>query len=154
VYDIVSVDVGGTVLLPEAYRVDAPGLLVRTDGGCWPDCQDMAAAPGEPDTFTVTYRVGLEIDEAAEAAVSDLTCHYLRGCSPGSCGCKSNRNLTRISRQGMEMEIPDATLIYSQGRTGLPLVDLWLAVVNPGRLQNAGRVYSPDYKTPRTQQWP
>ncbi|MFD3612390.1 hypothetical protein ACFWXA_30850 [Streptomyces atroolivaceus] len=155
VYDVVEVRVDGEVLLPEQYRVDAPGKLVRTDGECWPDCQDMAAPVTEPNTFAVTYRWGLPLDEAAIAAVSELTCHLLKGCAPGgSCGCKTNRNLTRIVRQGMEMEMPDPTLIYSEGRTGLPLTDMWLAMVNPYRLTSPSRVYSPDYKRPRVTTWP
>lgn len=155
VYDVTEVNVGGEVLVPEAYRVDAPGKLVRTDGECWPDCQDMAAPVGEPDTFAVTYRWGLPLDAAAVAAVSELTCHLLKGCSPGgSCGCKSNRNLTRVVRQGLEMEMPDPTLMYSEGRTGLPFADLWLAMVNPYRLTSPSRVYSPDFKRPRVTTWP
>ncbi|MFE4796237.1 hypothetical protein ACFRFL_14240 [Streptomyces sp. NPDC056708] len=154
VYDVVEVNVDGEVLVPEAYRVDVPNMLVRTDGECWPDCQDMASPPGEPDTFTVTYRWGLPLDDAAIAAVSDLTCHLMRGCGTGSCGCKSNRNLTRMVRQGVEMEMPDPTLLYSEGRTGLPMADMWLAMVNPYRLVSPSRAYSPDYKRPRVQQWP
>lgn len=153
VYDVVSVDVDGELLVPEAYRVDAPGRLVRTDGGCWPDCQELASPPGTEGTFTVSYRVGLPLDDAAIAAVSELTCHFLKGCAPGSCGCKTNRNLTRMVRQGVEMEM-DPTLIYSEGRTGLPTVDLWLSVVNPYRLTSPSQVYSPDFKRPRVQQWP
>ena len=155
VYDVTEVNVDGEVLVPEAYRVDAPGKLVRTDGECWPDCQDLAAPPGEPGTFTVTYRWGLALDEAAIAAVSEMTCHLLKGCAPGgSCGCKTNRNLTRVVRQGMEVDLPDPTLIYSEGRTGLPLCDMWLATINPYRLTSPSRVYSPDYKRPRVQTWP
>ncbi|KQW11410.1 hypothetical protein [Streptomyces sp. Root369] len=155
VYDITEVDIGGQVLAPEQYRVDAAGRLVRVGGGCWPDCQDMAAAPGEPDTFTVTYRIGLPVDEAAVAAVSELTCHLLKGCGgSGSCGCKANRNLTRLVRQGVEMELADPQAIYSDGRTGLPLVDMWLTVVNPYRLASPSRVYSPDFRRPRSTTWP
>lgn len=156
VYDIVEINVDGVVLPNDgtAYRVDAPGLLVRTDGECWPDCQDLAAPAGSDGTFTVTYRWGLPLDEAAIAAVSELTCHLLKGCSPGSCGCKANRNVTRVSRQGVNLEMADPTLIYSEGRTGLPLVDLWLSVVNPYRLTSPSRVYSPDLKRPRVTTWP
>ncbi|NGO66806.1 hypothetical protein [Streptomyces boncukensis] len=162
VYDIVKVDVDGDELpAPDpdqgvigAYRVDAPGMLVRTDGECWPTCQDMAAPSGTPGTFTVTYRTGLPLDEAAIAAVSDLACHYIKGCGGSSCGCKSNKNVSRLNRQGFEMEFADPTLIYSEGRTGLPLVDAWLAAVNPGRLASASRVYSPDLPRPRATTWP
>ena len=155
VYDVTEVNIGGQVLAPEQYRVDAPGRLVRVGGGCWPSCQDMAAPPGDPDTFTVTYRIGLPVDEAAIAAVSELTCHLLKGCGGnGTCGCNSSRNFTRYVRQGVELEMPDPQVIYSQGRTGLPLVDAWLMAVNPNRLESPSRVYSPDFRRARVQQWP
>ncbi|MFD8774473.1 hypothetical protein [Streptomyces sp. NPDC059916] len=162
VYDIQSVDVDGETLpAPDpandvigSYRVDAPGLLVRTDGECWPDCQDMAAPPGTPGTFTVTYRTGLPLDAAAIAAVSELACHFIKGCGGSSCGCKSNRNVTRVTRQGFDMEMADPTVIYSEGRTGLPLADAWLATVNPHRLASPSRAYSPDYRRPRVTTWP
>jgi hypothetical protein len=154
VYDVPEVNLDGQVLAPGLeYRVDAPGRLVRLGGGCWPTCQDMAAAPGQPNTLTVTYRWGLPLDEAAVAAVSELACHFLRGCAPGSCGCKASSNVTRYQRQGVEIEI-DPTLLYAEGRTGLPTTDLWLTAVNPGRLSSPSRVYSPDFKRPRVTQWP
>ncbi|MFB8347911.1 hypothetical protein [Streptomyces niveus] len=154
VYDVSEVMVDGEVLVPEAYRVDVPGKLVRTDGECWPECQDMAAPPTEEGTFSVTYRWGLPLDDAAIAAVSDLVCHFLKGCSPGGCGCKTPRNLTRVVRQGVELENLDPTLIYSEGRTGLPMADMWLAMVNPYRMTSPSRVYSPDYRPPRVTTWP
>ncbi|WP_405893688.1 hypothetical protein OG272_15640 [Streptomyces sp. NBC_00104] len=154
VYDVVEVDVDGEVLVPEAYRVDAAGQLVRVSGGCWPTCQDMAEPSGAPGTFTVTYRWGLPLDDAAIAAVSELTCHLLKGCNPGSCGCKANRNLSRVTRQGVELEMTDPTVLFSQGRTGLPVVDLWLAAVNPYQMTSPSRVYSPDFKRPRVTTWP
>jgi hypothetical protein len=155
VYDVTEVSIDGQVLAPEQYRVDAPGRLVRVGGGCWPSCQDMAAPPGEPDTFVVKYRVGLPVDEAAVAAVSELTCHLLKGCGGnGSCGCRANRNLTRLSRQGVDMDFGDPMTFYQDGRTGLQLVDLWLNVVNPYRMASPSRVYSPDFRPGRVQQWP
>ncbi|MGW4007965.1 hypothetical protein [Streptomyces sp. NPDC004763] len=153
VYDVVEVQVDGDVLPPEAYRVDSAGLLVRQDGECWPDCQDMAAPLGEPGTFGVTYRIGLRLDEAAIAAYSELVCHYLKGCGGGSCGCKAPANVSRMTRQGVSVEMGDPTLIYSEMRTGLPLVDAWLAAVNPYRQPTASRVYSPDFRRPRTTTW-
>ncbi|MFE0545210.1 hypothetical protein [Streptomyces sp. NPDC058891] len=155
VFDVTEVIVEGQVLEPESYRVDAPGKLVRTDDECWPSCQDLSAAPGEPGTFVVTYQVGLPLDEAAIAAVSALTCHLIKGCGGGgNCGCRANRNITSLTRQGVSMEMPDPTLFYSDGRTGLPEVDLWLFTVNPYRLTSPSRVYSPDFKYPRTTTWP
>ncbi|MEW2066638.1 hypothetical protein [Streptomyces sp. NPDC007346] len=155
VYDIVEVLEDGEALAPEAYRVDAANLLVRTDGECWPTCQDMAAPCGAEGTLCVTYRTGLRLDESAIAAVSELTCHLLKGCNPGGgCGCRANPNLTRVQRQGVEIERPDPFQVYADGRTGLPLADLWLSAVNPYGQPSASRVYSPDFRRPRRTTWP
>ncbi|WP_228980128.1 hypothetical protein [Streptomyces sp. DH12] len=155
VHDVVAVEVDGLVLPDGAYRVDDGNLLVRTDGGCWPDCQDMAAPCGEPGTWCVTYRVGVPLDDAAIAAHSALVCHLLKGCTgAGSCGCKVPRNATRVSRQGVELEMADPTLIYEGMRTGISEVDLWLTAVNPYRLTSPSRVYSPDMWRPRATTWP
>lgn len=155
VYDVVSVQDGEDVLPAGSYRVDSANMLVRTDGSCWPECQDMNAPPGTAGTVAITYRLGLGLDAAAVAAVSELTCHLLKGCNPGGgCGCKANPNVTRVTRQGVMIEKADPTLIYAEGRTGLPLADLWLSTVNPFRLSQPSRVYSPDYRRPRTTTWP
>ncbi|MDN3056846.1 hypothetical protein PH213_20290 [Streptomyces sp. SRF1] len=155
VYDVVEVNDGGQILTPGLeYRVDAPGRLVRLGGPCWPTCQDMAEPEGTPGTLTVTYRWGLPLDAAAIAAVSELTCHFLKGCGGGTCGCNANRNVTRVTRQGVEMERQDPTLLYAEGLTGLPTVDMWLMAVNPNRLAAPSRVYSPDFKRPRVTTWP
>lgn len=155
VYDIVEILVDGEALVPEAYRVDSANVLVRTDGECWPECQDMAAPCGAPGTVCVTYRAGLLLDESATAAVSALACHLLQGCKPGSCGCSATaRNVTRIQRQGVDMEMADPLLLYTEGLTGIPVADAWLMSVNPGRLSSPSRVYSPDYRPPRRTTWP
>lgn len=148
VYDIVSVQVDGVELPPEAYRLDAPARLVRTDGDCWPDCQDMAAPDGEPGTFSVTYRAGLPLDAFAISAVSELTCHLIAACLPpgtkGCTDCQLPSTARRVVRQGVTVELADPTAILADGRTGLTLVDAWLAAVNPHRLAAPSRVYSPD----------
>lgn len=164
VYDVVSVNVDGVDLVPEAYRVDAAGLLVRTDGECWPTCQDMAQPEGAPGTWTVTYRWGLPLDEAAIAAVSDLTCELVKSClPPGTCGpCRLPGNVTKLARQGSNIVTRqgvsitdfDPSVVFAEGRTGLLLTDMWLATVNPDRLTSPSRVYSPDYTPPRVTTWP
>jgi hypothetical protein len=157
VYDVQEVNDGGQVLIPGVeYRVDAPGRLVRLGGQHWPTCQEMAEPEGAPGTLTVTYRWGLPLDAAAIAAVSALTCHLLRGCSGGggSCGCRANRNVTRTTRQGVEIERQDVTLMYAEGLTGVPEADMWLMSINPFRQRYPSRVYSPDFRRPRVTTWP
>lgn len=158
IHDIVSVQDGAQTLVPEAYRVDAPNLLVRTDGECWATCQDMAAPCGTEGTLCVTYRTGLLLDEAAIAAVSELTCELVKAClPPGTKGCGECRlpgNVTKVVRQGVQVEMSDPTTIFAEGRTGLPLADAWLAAVNPYRLASPSRILSPDYRRPRVTTWP
>ncbi len=157
VHDVVEVRVDGQALPPEAYRVDAPGLLTRLDG-CWPECSDMTAACDQPGAFCVTYRIGLPLDATAVAAVSELTCELVKAClPPGTRGCGDCRlpgNVTRVVRQGVQIDMADPTTIFAEGRTGLPLTDMWLQTVNPDRLHSPSRVYSPDYRRPRTTTWP
>jgi hypothetical protein len=43
VAEITEVLIDGAVLSPDAYRVDNSSYLVRTDGGGWPACQDLAS---------------------------------------------------------------------------------------------------------------
>lgn len=158
VHDVLSVQDGPDVLPPTAYRVDSANRLVRTDGGCWPSCQDMAAPCGAEGTLCVTYRIGLPLDAAAVAAVSELTCELVKAClPPGTRGCGECRlpgNVTRVVRQGVQIDMADPTTIFAEGRTNLPLVDLWLQTTNPYRLISASRVLSPDLRRARGTTWP
>jgi hypothetical protein len=158
VYDVVSVLEDGVVLPAGAYRVDVPGRLVRTDGGCWPDCQDMAAPCGDAGTLCVTYRMGLPLDAAAIAAVSELTCQLVAACLPAGtkgCGeCRLPGNVRRVVRQGVQVDMADPTTLFRDGRTGLTITDAWLATVNPHNAVSPGRVYSPDYRRARSRIWP
>ncbi|GAA4567018.1 hypothetical protein [Planotetraspora kaengkrachanensis] len=118
----------------------------------------MAAPVGQPGTFAATYRYGLPLDEAALAAVSELTCQLVLAClPPGTKGCDTCRlpgNVTKVIRQRVRVEMADPTTIFAEGRTGLPVVDLWLQTVDPDRLHSPSRVYSPDFRRPRVQIWP
>src|SRR5262249_23894476 len=54
VSQVLQVKVDGQILDPSAYRVDNWRLLVRTDGGIWPVCNDLAKADTEVGTWSVT----------------------------------------------------------------------------------------------------
>lgn len=152
IYDVVSVDIGGATVDPATYNVLDGRYLVRrsdvaadADGGvCWPSCQDMSLPPGQANTFTVVYRTGIPLPEMGVAALSELTAHYIRGCNGCGCGIATQRNLSSLSRQGVNLEFADSQQVLDDGRTGLPLVDLFIHTVNPSRLPQAMRVLSPD----------
>lgn len=143
---VASVDeviVGEDIVPPSSYRVDIANgtyLLVRTDGACWPMCQSVTATPGEPDTFEVTYLLGRAVPEALAIATALLACEYGKLLSGGACSLP--QQMTRLSRQGVEVEItppePDGT------KTGLPMVDLVVSQFNPSKRKSPPVVMSPD----------
>lgn len=153
VYDIVAVDIGGEVVDPDTYGILDGRYLVRSSataedaagGRCWPGCQDMSLPPGQPGTFTVTYRTGLPLPKMGVAALSALTEHYIKGCNGCGCGIATgNRNVSRLSRQGVDLEFADASAVLGEGKTGIDVVDQWLHMVNPSNLPRQLRVLSPD----------
>lgn len=143
---VASVDeviVGEDIVPSSAYRVDIANgayLLVRTDGECWPMCQSIAATPGEPGTFEVTYLLGRAVPEALAIATALLACEYGKLLSGGSCSLP--QKMTRLSRQGVEVEIaaPDP----SGELTGIKMVDTVVAMLNPSKRKSPPLVMSPD----------
>lgn len=154
IQEIVEVTIDGVVIDPATYRIDNHRWLVRESGfDCWPRCQDLGADPGEPNTFTITYRRGIPLDAAALAAFSTYACELLKACIPG-CACRLPKRVQTITRQGTTISFVDPMDFLDRGRTGLEDVDAWLAAVNPSRLQERSRVYSPDIAPARTTTWP
>jgi len=153
IYDIVSVEVDGELVSPSTYSILDGRYLVRSSatpadasgGTCWPSCQDMSLSSG-PGTFVVTYRTGIPLSSLGVAALSRLTAHFIRECSGASCGCGlgSSQNVSRITRQGVQMQLIDPQEVLSEGRTGIPIVDQFIHAVNPGKLPRQMRVLSPD----------
>lgn len=143
---IASVDevlVDGDVVPPSAYRVDlVPGawLLVRIDGECWPVCQNFRLDTDQPDTFEVTYSAGLVVPAALATAAALLACEYGKQLTGGKCSLPAK--MTRLSRQGVEIEV--APPEPAEGLTGIKLVDDVITALNPGRLKSPPRVMSPE----------
>lgn len=135
--------VDGAEVPADAYRVDVTGgayLLVRTDGACWPVCQDMAADPSQLDTFEVTYLFGRVIPEALAIATGLLACEQAKFLASGA--CRLPAKMTRLSRQGVEVEVePPAP---ADGLTGIREVDQVVAALNPSRRQSPPQILSPD----------
>jgi hypothetical protein len=143
VYAVDEVTVGDEVVPPSAYRVDVSGgawLLVRIDGECWPTCQDVAAEPGEPGSFVVAYEIGEQIPAVLALAAGALACEYGKFLTGGACSLPAK--MTRLSRQGVEVEVasPDP----AAGTSGIKLVDDVVAMLNPTGRRSAPRVMSPD----------
>jgi hypothetical protein len=156
---VASVDevlVGDDVIPPSAYRVDVTNgvyLLVRIDGACWPTCQDFSAEPGEPGAFEVTYGQGVPPPNALLVATAMFACEYAKGLTAGA--CKLPSKITRLTRQGMEIELEGASG-GQQGWganggsqqvaviTGIREVDDVIVTLNPNGRQRPPVLLSPD----------
>lgn len=139
---VVEVKIDGSILSESAYRVDNHRLLVRTDGDDWPRCNDLSKSDSEVDTWSVTARYGREVPEGGAWAVGELACEFLRAFTGED--CRLPRNVTQIARQGVTISYPDVNNIFSNGRTGLYLTDIFIASWNPNRLTNRSRTYNVD----------
>lgn len=146
VVDEVMVD--GLILDPSAYRLDNGVILVRTDGECWPDCQDMSLANDAVGAFAVTYQRGTAVPRAGQIAAGELACEFAKACA-GNGECQLPGQLASLSRNGVDVQMVDPSTFLDDGLTGLPNVDLWIRAVNPRRLASRPRVRSGDVRTPR-----
>lgn len=148
--EIIEVKVDGLVIDPAAYRLDYDRgpVLVRTDGECWPECQDMNLSDDEPDTFSVQYQPGVPLPLIGQIAAGELACQFAKACA-GDGDCTLPRQLQSLSRNGVQVEIVDPNLLMENGLTGYPNVDLFVKTVNPRRLARGPRVLSPDIHPPR-----
>jgi hypothetical protein len=142
VASVEEVVVGDETIPASAYRVDITGgayLLVRIDGECWPTCQDFSTEVGEPGSFAVSYSIGREIPLALQIAAAMLACEYAKAITGGP--CKLPARMTRMSRQGVEVEIESPN---TPGSTGIKYVDNVVASLNPSGLKSPPLILSPD----------
>lgn len=130
------------VIPASAYRVDVASgayLLVRTDGECWPVCQNFTADEGELGSFSVTYLYGREVPEILAIATSKLACEWAKGLTGGA--CKLPARMTRLSRQGVEVELESPS---PGDKTGLMEVDMVVQTLNPSKRASPPVILSPD----------
>lgn len=139
----VRVWIDGEELTPDSFKVQAPNRLLRVDGGSWPGFQDMAASYDEEGAFAVEYWRGTPVPVGGRRAVTVLACELYKKCT-GASDCALPERVQTVTREGISYAFVDQMEFLSNGRTGLPVVDLWLSTVNPqGQLSRPG-VWSPD----------
>lgn len=149
---ITSAIVDGATVTPSAYRVDNGRVLVRTDGACWPQCQDMNANPGAVNTFTITGVFGRAVPQEALDAAGILACEI--GKSIAGQPCRLPQRMQSLSRQGVSVQFPSPNTYLDRGLTGLNEVDQLVVQLNPGRLTRAPKILSPDLSPSSITTWP
>jgi len=142
VSSIVSVKLDGSVAPTGTYRVDNNRLLVRTDGQKWPYCNDLNKDDTQPGTWSVTALYGQPVPSSGQFAMGELACEILKASNGDD--CRLPPGVTSLIREGVTIQYPDVGALLKEGRTGLYLVDMFLASTNPNRLQARSRIYSPD----------
>jgi hypothetical protein len=136
------VTIDGAVVPPSAYKVKDRRWLLRVDGDTWPQDQDLTADETAVGSFVVRYDRGVPVPPAGLVAAGDLALDILRARQDKA--CRIPQRAQSVSRQGVDVQLVDPYELFSQGLTGLPAVDAWVAAVNPNRNRTRARVYSPD----------
>lgn len=147
VNEITSVLVDGAELPTTSYRVDNNRLLVRTDGQRWPQCNDLNKDDTEAGTWSVTANYGQGVPDSARMAMGELACEIVKAGKGED--CRLPPGVVSLARQGVTIQYPDVGQLLKDGRTGLYLVDMFLAAENPNGLKQRARFYSVDRPLPR-----
>lgn len=145
VASVVEVVIDGDPVDPEAYRVDDRRRLVRDDGGGWPTCQDLSKPAGEPGTWSVRYLLGTPVPTGGRVAAAVLACEMAKALAADRTCALPERITNQVSREGVTVTILDQFEGLEAGRTGLWLVDSWVASVRQPEQHSA--VYTPGRRT-------
>jgi hypothetical protein len=146
--EVLEVISDGVVLDPSAYRVDDGNILVRTDGVCFPRCQDLDLPDTEENTWSVTLRPGSPLPRSGAIAAGRLACEFAKLCA-GDSSCALPEQLISLSRNGVEVQVADPQQLLDAGLTDIAEVNLFIKAVNPQGLRQRPRVFSPDIRQPR-----
>lgn len=137
-----GITVGADIIPIDSWRVDDSQWLVRTDGDCWPECQDYNSDSGD-SFFQVTYMKGQPVPSVLLRAAGELACEWARACAGAD--CRLPQRVTSISRQGVSVSMTDIDVLLRDGLTGIPTVDQVILRFNPYRLPNKMTISSPDF---------
>lgn len=148
VAEILEIRVDGVVLDPTAYRLDNGTIIVRTDGECFPECQNMDLPDSAEGTWSVTLRPGEPLPRSGAIAAGRLACEFAKACA-GDSDCALPEQLISLSRNGVEVQVADPSTFLDNGLTGIQEVDLFIRTFNPAKLRARPRVFSPDILNPR-----
>lgn len=146
-----GVSVDGAIVNVDSWRVDNGMWLVRTDGECWPTCNDYDVDSGV-GVFQVTYLQGLAVPSVLLRAAGEIACEYAKSCTGAA--CRLPQRVQSLTRQGVSISMVDVDDLLKAGFTGIQTVDQVIAAFNPYGLKSPPRVYSPDAPVTRMVTYP
>jgi hypothetical protein len=97
----------------------------------------------DPGTWSITYNYGKPVTEGGRFVAAKFACQIALAMCGGD-GCVLPQRLKSISRQGVDMLFADPLEFLDNFQTGIYEVDMWLASVNPNKLQRRARVFRAD----------
>ena len=153
VQEITSVKIDGDTLDPTEYTLVNDRYLMRNDTGRWPVRQNLTLPDTEDGTFSITYKYGSAPPLLGRNAAGQLACQIWKQC--GGVNCELPAGTTRVTRQGVTIDKMAFTAWGYRDKkwaTGLPLVDMFLASVNPAGLQRRPTFWAPG-KRQYAQSW-
>lgn len=142
-----GVSVDGAIIPVDAWRVDEGQWLVRTDGNCWPTCQDYNVDSGT-GVFTVTYQRGIPVPQLLLRAAGELACEWAKSCMGAA--CRLPQRVQSVARQGVTLSMVDVQILLKNGFTGVQTVDQVIRNFNPYGLTSRMAIASPDLPVVRT----
>ena len=141
VVEVQQVIIGGEVLDPSAYRLEGGHLLVRTDGQEWPSHQDVTVGMDQEYSWGIQAVVGHPVPTGGRLAAGVLACELaLAACDDKK--CRLPQRVQSITRQGVSMTLLDDFQGLDEGRTGIWLIDSWIASIV--KAPQSASVVSPD----------
>lgn len=130
--EITEILIDGEILSSSAYRLDRGRWLIRTDGEAWPHAQDLVKNTSEAGTWSVEYQRGIPVPIGGQSAAGTLACELYRAAqSDPNCGLPMR--LQTATREGVSIAVLDSFEDLKDGKTGLWIVDSWVASVNSPR---------------------
>lgn len=144
VQTISQVKIDGVILAPANYRVHNNRFAMRLDDTRWPVVQNLTQADTVDGTWSIAYTYGTAPPSLGVSAAAQLACELYRECQGETCALP--KGTTRITRQGITIDrLAFTTWAYKDRtwRTGLPLVDTFLAAYNPAGLPRRPVFHAP-----------
>lgn len=142
VCEITEVRVNGAILAAESWKVYDNATLVFLDDNC-PGCQNYDMPDTADGTWSVTYTLGTPVPDEVNYAAGLFACEIAKGMI-GDKSCALPDRVMAVARQGVDIQFFDPIAFTNEGLTGLPLVDTIIRSVNPWKMKQAPRVWSPD----------
>lgn len=136
-----EVMIGGEVLDPSKYRLSGKHQLIRRDGNSWPSTQTLGADLESETAWGIQAIVGTPVPTGGRIAAGILACELAKAAC-NDAACRLPKRVTSITRQGVAMTMLDDFEGLQKGRTGIWLIDSWVASIN--EVPTSASVISPD----------